>query len=103
MAKDENGNGVTIAFLGVGQMGTPMASRLIAAGFNVRMWNRSKERLRALVESGGVEALTPAAAAAGADVVVTMLPDGPTIETVVGGADGAFATVSRGAAWLQMG
>lgn len=99
----ERGSGVSIAFLGTGQMGIPMASRLISAGFNVRVWNRSKERLRALVEFGGVEAPTPAAAAASADVVITMLPDGPTIEAVFEGAEGAFETLPRGAAWLQMG
>jgi 3-hydroxyisobutyrate dehydrogenase len=94
---------LTIAFLGAGQMGTPMAARLITAGFNVRVWNRSKDRVMGLVQLGGIEASTPAEAAASADVVITMLPDGPTIEAVLSGADGAFATVTRGAVWLQMG
>lgn len=96
-------NDVTIAFLGAGQMGTPMAARLIAAGYNVRVWNRSKDRVKGLVQLGGVEAATPAVAAANADVVITMLPDGPTIETVFSGADGAFATLTSDAVWLQMG
>ncbi len=99
----ERTNNLTIAFLGTGQMGTPMASRLIAAGFNVRVWNRSIERLEGLVQLGGIEATTPAEAASGADVVITMLPDGPTIETVIDGEDGAFTTMARGALWLQMG
>lgn len=94
---------VTIAFLGAGQMGSPMAARLIAAGFNVRVWNRSKDRVTGLVQLGGIEAATPAVATANADVVITMLPDGPTIETVFGGVDGAFATLASGALWLQMG
>lgn len=96
-------NDVTIAFLGVGQMGTPMASRLISAGFNVRVWNRSKERVKGLVQLGGTEASTPAVAAAGADVVITMLPDGPSIETVMRGAEGALDTQTSGTVWLQMG
>lgn len=94
---------MAIAFLGVGQMGTPMASRLISAGFSVRVWNRSKERVKELVQRGAIEASTPAEATANADVVITMLPDGPTIEAVFGGAEGAFATLASGAVWLQMG
>ena len=99
----QNANEMAIAFLGVGQMGTPMASRLISAGFSVRVWNRSKERVKELVQRGAIEASTPAEATANADVVITMLPDGPTIEAVFGGAEGAFATLASGAVWLQMG
>jgi 3-hydroxyisobutyrate dehydrogenase len=94
---------VTVAFLGAGQMGTPMATRLISAGFNVHIWNRTRGRVKSLVQLGAIEASTPAEATTNADVVVTMLPDGPTIETVFAGAEGAFATLSRGAVWLQMG
>jgi 3-hydroxyisobutyrate dehydrogenase len=80
-----------------------MASRLISAGLRVRVWNRSKERLSALVELGAMEAPTPAAAAAGADVVITMLPDGATVEAVMSGDDGATSTMKDGVVWLQMG
>ena len=93
---------LTIAFLGTGQMGTPMASRLVEADFNVRVWNRSKDRLKGLIDLGAVEALTPAAAADHADVIITMLPDGATVESVMGGTDGAFAAVRHDAVWLQM-
>jgi 3-hydroxyisobutyrate dehydrogenase len=96
-------NEVTIAFLGVGQMGSPMASRLIEAGFNVRLWNRSRGRVQELVQFGGIEASTPALASAGAQVIVTMLPDGPAIQGVMEGKDGAFTTMSSGVTWLQMG
>jgi 3-hydroxyisobutyrate dehydrogenase len=93
----------TIAFLGTGAMGTPMASRLISAGLPVRVWNRSKERLQGLVEFGGVEASTPALAVEDADVVITMLPDGQSVEQVMAGADGATSTMRHGTLWLQMG
>lgn len=92
----------TIAFLGAGQMGVPMASRLVSAGFNVLVWNRTIARVRSLVESGATEAATPEVATAGADIVVTMLQDGPTIEAVVGGNNGGLAAMSSGAVWLQM-
>jgi 3-hydroxyisobutyrate dehydrogenase len=100
---NRNHHDVTIAFLGTGEMGTPMASRLIKAGFNVRVWNRSKERLKGLVALGGTEAPSPALAAAGVDVVITMLPDGPTVEKVMGGVDGGLSTLKRGSVWIQMG
>jgi 3-hydroxyisobutyrate dehydrogenase len=93
----------TVAFLGTGAMGTPMASRLIAAGLPVRVWNRSKDRLEGLVELGGVVAPTPARAIQGADVVITMLPDGPATQDVIIGPDGAMSTLTRGVVWLQMG
>jgi 3-hydroxyisobutyrate dehydrogenase len=94
---------VTIAFLGAGQMGTPMASRLLSAGFNVQVWNRTKNRLKGLIELGAVEAPTPARAASGADVIITMLTDGATVENVMAGAEGAFTGSKRGTVWLQMG
>jgi 3-hydroxyisobutyrate dehydrogenase len=80
-----------------------MASRLISSGHSVRVWNRSKERLQGLVELGGVAAPTPARAVQGADVVITMLPDGPATEDVIIGSDGAMSTLTRDVLWLQMG
>jgi 3-hydroxyisobutyrate dehydrogenase len=93
---------VTIAFLGTGQMGTPMASRMISAGFKVQVWNRTRGHLKGLIDLGAVESPTPARAAANADVIITMLPDGQTVESVMTGSDGAFATSGRDAVWLQM-
>ena len=92
----------TIAFLGVGRMGSPMATRLVAAGFLVRVWNRSPQRVAPLVEAGAVEAASSAEAAIGADFLVTMLPDGPSVEAVMSGAQGALSTLRSGAVWLQM-
>jgi 3-hydroxyisobutyrate dehydrogenase len=93
---------VTIGFCGVGQMGAPMAARLIKAGFNVRVWNRTPQRVAPLVELGAVAASSPSEAATGADFLVTMLPDGPSVETVMSGPDGALAMLRKGAVWLQM-
>jgi 3-hydroxyisobutyrate dehydrogenase len=92
----------TIAFLGAGQMGEPMASRLLSAGFHVRVWNRSSERLQSLVESGAIAAATPALAATGANVIVTMLTDGPAIEAVINAEGGVLSSLASGAVWLQM-
>ncbi|MEV7804192.1 NAD(P)-binding domain-containing protein [Microbispora sp. NPDC088329] len=67
-----------IAFLGLGRMGVPMAGRLVAAGHKVAVWNRTPR------EVPGTEAApSPAAAVAGADVVITMLSDPEAVSEVV--------------------
>lgn len=70
-----------IGFIGLGAMGRPMASNLVAAGFDVAVWNRAPEPVQRLVDAGA----TPAepAACAGADVLVTMLTDGDALEEVL--------------------
>ncbi|MEH3127033.1 NAD(P)-dependent oxidoreductase [Agrobacterium cavarae] len=73
----------TIAFIGTGLMGGPMARNLLKAGFTVRVWNRSVEKAQALVEHGAVLAASPADGAKGADVVITMLSDGNAVGNVL--------------------
>lgn len=73
----------TIAFIGTGLMGGPMARNLLKAGFTVRVWNRSVEKAQALVEHGAVLVASPADAAKGADVVITMLSDGNAVGNVL--------------------
>ncbi|MBE1470730.1 NAD(P)-dependent oxidoreductase [Kibdelosporangium phytohabitans] len=68
-----------IAFLGLGTMGLPMATRLVAAGHDVTTWNRSPGR----TVSGAASATSPRAAAEGAEVVITMLSGPPAVEEVV--------------------
>jgi 3-hydroxyisobutyrate dehydrogenase len=71
-----------VAFLGTGIMGAPMARNLVAADHEVRVWNRSREKAEGL---GAGVAYSPAEAAAGAEVVVTMLSDGAAVESVMDG------------------
>ncbi|MDN7178291.1 NAD(P)-dependent oxidoreductase [Caballeronia sp. SEWSISQ10-4 2] len=72
-----------IAFLGTGLMGEPMARNLLAAGYRVRVWNRSKEKTSALAEKGATACDTPAEAAQGANTLICMLSDGPTCDAVL--------------------
>lgn len=72
-----------IAFIGTGLMGGPMARRLLGAGFAVSVWNRSVEKAQALVADGATLAQSPAEAAQGADVVITMLSDGNAVGEVL--------------------
>lgn len=86
-----------IGFLGLGAMGTPMALRLIAAGHELSVWNRSEERTKPLIHEGAIAAGTPAEAELGADAVITMLFDDAAHEEVVFGANGLMDALSPGA------
>jgi len=66
---------LTVAVLGTGIMGAPMARNLLRAGFPVHVWNRSREKAEALAGDGAVVAGSPAEATGDADVVLTMLAD----------------------------
>lgn len=72
----------SIAFLGIGLMGKPMASRLAAAGYALTAWNRT--RAKAASVDGAQVADTPADAVAHADIVITMLEAGPIVADVIG-------------------
>ncbi len=86
-----------VAVLGTGIMGAPMARNLAAAGLEVSVWNRSRERAQPLAGDGVAVADTPGEAIAGAAVVVTMLADGAAVEAVAGD-----LTFPDGAVWAQM-
>jgi 2-hydroxy-3-oxopropionate reductase len=86
----------TVAFIGLGIMGRPMASNLVAAGFDVVGYNRSPAALEPLIAAGGRGAGSIREAVAGADVVATMVPDSPDVEAVLTGPDGAFAAARPG-------
>lgn len=92
----------TVAFIGLGIMGGPMAANLVRAGFDTVGYNRSQEKVRWLVEQGGRRADSIAAAVVEADVVVTMLPDSPDVEAVMLGDDGVVANVVPGTLVIDM-
>jgi len=87
----------TIAFLGTGIMGLPMAANLADAGFEVRAWNRTRAKAEPLAAHGAQVVDSPRGAVAGADIVVTMLADGPGVDGVI-----ADAGLESGQVWLQM-
>jgi 3-hydroxyisobutyrate dehydrogenase-like beta-hydroxyacid dehydrogenase len=79
-----------VGFIGLGIMGSRMAANLVRAGFPVTVWNRTRETADAWATEHKAEvADTPAACAAAADIVVTMVVDGPQVEHVLLGPDGA--------------
>ena len=92
----------TLAFCGLGVMGLPMATRLAAAGHQVRVWNRTPGRDAGAVANGAVAAATPAEAARDADAAITMLAGPESLDEVVFGPEGLAATLRPGAALIDM-
>ena len=90
-----------VALLGTGTMGAAMARRMRAHGLAVRAWNRSGAKAQALATAGIEIADSPRMAAAGADILVTMLTDGAAVEAAVLGPEGALAGAAPGCTWLQ--
>jgi 3-hydroxyisobutyrate dehydrogenase len=90
----------SVAVLGTGTMGRPMARNLARAGFSVRAWNRTIDKARPL-EADGVEVVeAPADAIRDVDAVLTMLADGPAVERVIA-EEGALDAMRDDALWLQ--
>lgn len=82
---------MTVAWIGTGVMGAPMASHLLAAGHELRVFTRSRARAETLLAAGAVWAASPAAAAREADVVCTMVGHPADVEQVYLAADGVLA------------
>jgi 3-hydroxyisobutyrate dehydrogenase len=92
----------TIAVLGLGAMGRAIATKLQAAGHDLRVWNRTPGRDEDLVSAGATRADTPADAVRGAEVVITMLTDLPALENVLFGPDGAASAIPETATLIDM-
>jgi 2-hydroxy-3-oxopropionate reductase len=80
----------TVAFIGLGIMGSPMAGHLVDAGFDVVGFNRSRDKIDQLVDRGGRGAESIADAVKDADVVAVMVPDSPDVQEVLAGESGVF-------------
>lgn len=92
----------TIAFIGLGIMGGPMAANLVRAGHTVTGFNRSRAKVDKLVADGGRGAASISEAVAGAEIVITMLPADPQVEEVVFGAGGVLESAAPGALLIDM-
>ena len=86
----------TIAFIGLGIMGAPMAAHLVDAGFDVVGVNRSPAAVERLVEKGGRGAASIGEAVQNADVVAVMVPDSPDVQEVLAGPGGVFENAKPG-------
>jgi len=91
-----------IAFLGLGIMGKAMATNLMAAGYDLRVWNRTAERCEALAAAGASVAKSPAEAVADADLTLAMLADPEAAAEVVFGDSGVLEAIGAGKAYIDM-
>lgn len=91
-----------IGFIGLGTMGAPMAGRLLAAGFEVTVHNRTRSREEPLALLGAARAATPRACAEGQDVVITMVSDTPDVQAVVLSDQGALQGMAPGSVLVDM-
>ncbi|MBO9078720.1 MAG: NAD(P)-binding domain-containing protein, partial [Escherichia coli] len=92
----------TIAFLGLGQMGSPMANNLLQKGHSLQVFDVNAQAVDALVTQGATAAQTPAEAAAGAEFIITMLPNGDIVRQVLLGEKGVCEAVSSDALLIDM-
>src|SRR5918911_4827220 len=84
----------TVGFVGLGIMGKPMAENLIEAGYDLVVYNRTREKAEKL--DGASVADTPREVAEHSDIIITMLPDSPQVEEVLAGEDGVLEGVEDG-------
>lgn len=91
-----------IGFIGLGTMGKPMARNLMEAGHELVVHNRGREPVDELASEGAEGADSPRTVAERSDVVITMLPDSPQVQDVLGGDDGALAGAREGDLLIDM-
>ncbi len=92
----------TVGFIGLGTIGLPMAERLLEQRFPLLVWNRTAAKASSLVEHGAVQAASPADLAARAEIVVTMVTDGPALEELAPGSGGMVAALAPGKVHCDM-
>lgn len=91
-----------IGCIGLGTMGAPVAAHLVRAGYDVRVYNRTKSKMAPLTTLGATATTTPAACATGVDVLITNVSDSPDVEAVLLGDNGAAETLPAGATVIDL-
>ena len=91
----------TIAFLGTGLMGAPMCQNILQHGFNLRCWNRTLSKAQPLETLGASVTQTPEEAVTDADVIISMLSDGPSVLEVMR-KEAVLKAFKQGAIWIDM-
>lgn len=94
--------GLTVGFAGLGRMGTPLAHRVLGAGFPLTVWNRTTERCEPLTSLGADVVETPKALAQQSDVVITMVADADALGAILQGNDGVLAGLGEGSILVDL-
>src|SRR6266513_3321722 len=92
----------TICYLGLGTMGSGMASNLLKAGYELTVWNRSAAKCEAFARKGARVADTPADAVRDVDLVMYILSNDQAVEDVVFGAEGILSGIGQGQIAIDM-
>ena len=91
-----------IGFIGLGNMGKPLATRLIEAGFPVTVWNRTSAKSEELAKRGAKVARSPRELATLSDVIITVILDDAALEAITVGEAGLLAGLARGSILIEM-
>lgn len=91
-----------IGFIGLGIMGKPMVRNLLKKGFTVTVYDIVADAVQALASEGAIAGTSPKETAAGQDVVITMVPSGPIVRTLLQGDNGILAGVHEGTVIIDM-
>ncbi len=91
-----------VGFIGLGIMGKPMAHNLIEAGYELVVYNRSREAMDELAGEGAETAETPREVAENSDIIITMLPDSPQVTEIVADENGILEGVKEGSLIIDM-
>lgn len=92
----------TIGFIGLGIMGRPMAKNLMEAGYELVLYNRTREKAEELAGDGVTVAESPREVAEQSDIIITMLPDSPEVREAVAGEGGVFEGIKEGSLVVDM-
>lgn len=91
-----------IGFIGLGIMGQPMSVHLIAAGYDVAVYDLRRESMEIAAEHGATPCVSPAEVATLSDVIITMVPDSPDVEAAISGEGGVMSGIQGGSVVIDM-
>jgi 2-hydroxy-3-oxopropionate reductase len=93
---------MNVGFIGLGIMGQPMSQNVLKSGFSLTVYSRTAAKAQAVLAAGAQWAESPAAVAAASEMIITMLPDTPNVETVLFGKNGIYDSLSPGKIVVDM-
>lgn len=91
-----------IGFVGLGIMGQPMSGHLLAAGYEVSVYDLRRESMEIAAEHGAVPCTSPAEVASLSDIIITMVPDSQDVEAAIAGEGGVLDGVQHGSVVIDM-
>ena len=94
--------GKRVGFIGLGMMGNPMSKNLLKAGFELSVWNRTKSKMKEILEQGAKAGSSPKDVARKSQVIITMLTGSSEVEQVVLGKDGVLEGMTAGSVLIDM-